>query len=256
MAKKTQTITRKSRLSPALKGGLALVLPVLAGQLVLGVIGGTTADMEGGTAVAPVLAAVGVVSWLLGMLWYGVSGLGLRGGRPLFAGIGFASLGWVAFLLFRFLTVEIENIGPPGSGRLFLYLLVFEAFAIQVWTFGVLFRALAEWRGPLTAAVSSGLVFGATGFLLFRESFLSDNSMALIYFFLWGVLYGVIRLRTGSILGMVIVQAMQSFTAWVALTPVAEPVMTQLQNLYLLAGVAYLVFIWRLWPKQEEDYRV
>ena len=77
-----------------------------------------------------------------------------------------------------------------------------------------------------------------------------------LYFMLWGILYGVIRLRSGSLLGGVIVQTMQSFTGWIVLIPVAQPADAQLRTLYLGAGLCYLIIIWRLWPKLEDDYRV
>ena len=72
----------------------------------------------------------------------------------------------------------------------------------------------------------------------------------------WGVFYGVIRLRTGGLLGPVIVQAAQSWTAWQLLVPVEQPDPGQLNALYLIKSVLYLLFIWRLWPKREEDVRV
>jgi hypothetical protein len=72
----------------------------------------------------------------------------------------------------------------------------------------------------------------------------------------WGILYGMIRLRTGGLLGMVIVQALQSWTAWQLLAPINQPDSSQLGNLYLISTVLYLIIIWRLWPEKEEDYRV
>lgn len=204
---------------------------------------------------APILGGVGIVSWFLGLFWYGLPGLGLRGGRPLFAGIGFATLGWLAFLLFRFSFISL-NLNAADSGRSFVYLLLFEAFAMQLWAFGLLFRSLAEWRGGLTAAVGSGIAFGAVAFILFQEAFANDLP-SLIYFIVWGIFYGIIRLRTGSFLGAMLVQTLHSFTVWVALGPL--PVLTppdRLPTVYLLSGLVYLVVIWRLWPKEEADYRI
>jgi membrane protease YdiL (CAAX protease family) len=133
--------------------------------------------------------------------------------------------------------------------------LLFEAFAVQLWAFGLVFRALADWRGGLTAAVVSGILFGATGFLLFRESF-APGLPGLFYFLLWGVLYGVIRLRTGSILGLILVQALQSFTAWFVFQPPADLAETGIQTVYLAVSVLFALIIWRLWPRRESDYRV
>jgi membrane protease YdiL (CAAX protease family) len=200
------------------------------------------------------LAGAGLVSWFLGIFWYGLPGSGLRLGRPMYAGIGFAVLAWLIFLVVR-LTVEVESYSGSESGRTFLYILFFEAFCVQLWTFGVFFRSVADWRGPLTAAVSSGLLFGAAGFLFFQESFTSIP-VSLLFFTTWGVLYGIIRLRTGSLLGTVIVQAMQSFTGWQVMVPVDPPDTGQLRTFYLATSALYAIVIWRLWPKKEEDYRV
>jgi membrane protease YdiL (CAAX protease family) len=201
------------------------------------------------------MSSIAITSWLLGLRWYGFQGLGLRGGRPLYAGIGFASLAWVLFLAIRIFTVAISPVGPGNSARSYIYLLLFEAFATQIWTFGLLFRAIADWRGPLAAAVSTGLIFGLVGVLLFQESF-TGSQFSIITFIIWGVLYGIIRLRTGSILGTVLVQSVQSFSAWIALPPYPRPDPAQLQSLYLFTTLAFLIIIWRLWPKEEDDYRV
>ena len=207
--------------------------------------------------------------------FYGLRGLGLRGGRPLFAGIGFAVLAWVAVLIGRFLPtlpsvdfdatgqaivemalqVEVIATQSAGSGRAFAYLLLFEAFAVHVWAFGLVFRALADWRGGLTAAIGAGILFGATGYLLFRESFV-PGLPALLYFLLWGVVYGVIRLRTGSILGPILVQALQSFTAWFVFQPPDDMSQTGIRTVYLAISLLFVLIIWRLWPRQEADYRV
>lgn len=235
----------RTNLSPPIRTGLSLLLP-LAGALLVSFLTGSN---------APALGAMGVISWFLGLFWYGLPGLGLRGGRPLFAGIGFATLGWLAFLLFRFTFIRL-NLDPTDSGRLFIYLLVFEAFAVQIWANGVLFRSLADWRGPLTAAAGSGILFGTAAFLFFQEVYVA-NLISLLYFMLWGFFFGIIRLRTGSFLGMVTVQTLHSFTAWVALG--ALPALTPLTSLlwvYGLSALTYVIVIWRLWPKEEADYRI
>jgi membrane protease YdiL (CAAX protease family) len=236
---------------------LAIILPlaaaVVAGLIVANVTGTRSLSNQGSTAV--IMSAIAIISWLLGLRWYGAHGLGLRGGRPLYAGIGFAVLGWVVFLALRIFFVEISPVGPGDSARTYIYLLLFEAFATQIWTYGLLFRAVADWRGPMAAAIASGLLFGLAATLLFQESF-SGSQFSIIYFIIWGILYGIIRLRTGSILGPVLVQSLQTFSTWVALPPYPKPNPSQLQNLYLSATIAYLIIIWRLWPKEEGDYRV
>ncbi len=235
---------------------LALLIPI-AGATIFGLLASGRASISAGDmgSRALLFAGLGLGSWFAGWRWYGLKGLGLRGGRPLTAGIGFATLLWFAFLLVRFVAVEISAYGSPEGGRTFIYTLLFEAFCTQLWIYGLFFRAVASWRGPLTAAVSSGVLFGAVVFLLFQESFAAIAS-SLLYFVIWGVAYGVIRLRSGSFLGPVVVQALHSWTAWYVMAP-TDPINTgDLRNLYLIASVLYLIIIWRLWPKVESDYRV
>lgn len=244
----------RTSLPAAVRVGLVLLLPIFISLILTGVTGNISGLGQAANS-APFLAGVGIVSWGLALFWYGLANVGLRGKRPLFAGIGFATLGWVTFLVFRAILLPIE-VQQGESARAFVYLLLFEAFATQLWTFGVIFRSVAEWRGPLTGAVVSGIIFGGAAFLLFQESYLTDL-FSLIYFILWGVFYGIIRLRTGSFLGTVIIQTMQSFTAWVVLGAFpADAAASQLNLVYGLSGLAYLIFIWRLWPKMVSDYRV
>ena len=201
---------------------------------------------------------LGVVGWLMGLRWYGIKGMGLRGGRALFAGTGFAVLGWIAFLVARIVFIPIDALST--GIKEYVYLLLFESFALQLWTFGLLFRAMADWRGGLTAAVSSGIVFGGIGLFYFNESLYQHAGAitlpAAIYFVTLGVLYGIIRLRTGSLIGVALVQAVQSFTGWVAFQSTSVPVVTAWNYFYTATTVAYLIITWRLWPKVEEDYRV
>ncbi len=250
----------------------------LAAALLVGVISGSlfapTAAGELPNA-TPIFATLGIFSWFIGLRLYGLRGMALRGGRPLFAGIGFSVLAWVAVLIGRFLPmmpragvnesgqavinialhIQVMVIQSDGAGRAFFYLLLFEAFAMQLWAFGLVFRALADWFGGLTAAVASGVLFGAVGFLLFRESFVPELP-GLIYFLLWGIVYGIIRLRTGSILGPILIQALQSFTAWFVFQPPDDIAGTGIRTVYLVISLLFAVIIWRLWPKQETDYRV
>lgn len=256
---------------------VAIILPLIAALLV-GVISGTLfAPTPAGSLpnAAPIFAALGITSWFVGLRLYGLRGMALRGGRPLFAGIGFAVLAWVAALIGRFLpmlpqasfdetgqavieiflNIQVMVIQSAGAGRAFTYLLLFEAFAVQLWAFGVVFRALADWRGGLTAAVGSGILFGAVGYLFFRESFL-PGAPALLYFLSWGVVYGMIRLRTGSILGTILVQALQSFTAWFVFQPPTDMAQTGIRTVYLVVSALFALIIWRLWPRRETDYRI
>lgn len=237
----------------------ALLLPIVAGVLLQSVAGGGFTLQPGNNA--PLLAGIGLGSWLLGLNWFGLAELGLRGKRPLFSSIGFATLGWLLLLVTRFvfLSLDPEGMNPNGAGRIFLYLLMFEAFAVQLWTFGLLFRVFTAWRGALPAAFGSGAMFGVTAFVLFREAQIADDLFALLYFVVWGVLYGVIRLRTGSILGSVLIQALQSFTVWVVLAiidPLPPADAANLALFYLVSAAGYAVIIWRLWPKEAGDYRV
>lgn len=236
---------------------LAILLP-LSAALVASLLISNIVDVESlrsQARSAVLLSSIAVVSWILGLRWYGISGLGLRGGRPLYAGIGFAVLGWVIFLLARFFFVDISTLGAPNAWRTTIYLLLFESFATQIWTFGLLFRAISDWRGPLTGAIAGGILFSLVAIILFQESFVGTQ-VSILFYISWGLLYGLIRLRTGSLLGTVIVQSLQSFTAWVALSPYPTPDTGQLQSMYIAATIGYALVIWRLWPNQEEDYRV
>jgi membrane protease YdiL (CAAX protease family) len=254
----------------------AILVPLIMAFSV-GILFGVRFVRVGGVppSAAPLFAALGVAAWFIGLRYYGLRGLGLRGKRPLWAGIGFAVLAWLAVLLGRFLpgwpsvsyaengqaivqvTFLIETIAirSEGSGRAFFYLLLFEAFATQLWAFGLVFRTLADWRGPLVAAAGSGILYGMVGFLLFQESFVTEMP-ALLYFLTWGVLYGMIRLRTGSLLGPVLIQALQSFTVWFVFQPPEDMSATGIRTVYLFISALFAVIIWRLWPKRESDYRI
>lgn len=237
---------------------LSLLAPLIGGVVLSTVVRAFSgAAATGRAANVLLLGGIGVVAWLLGLRWYRLSGLGLRGGRPLYAGIGFATLGWLSFLLARFALVSLnpdETIGS-GLGEPFVYLFLFEALSVQLWLFGLLFRSMADWRGPLTAAFFSGILFGGIASQIFTTSFFQTGS-SFFYFIMWGIFYGVIRLRTGSLLGMVIIQAMQILTAWYLFVPPLELAPEQFSRLYLVAGTVYLLLIWRLWPREEDDYRV
>jgi membrane protease YdiL (CAAX protease family) len=247
--------------APGNRAFAAFAIPLL-GAVVLGavvaiLVGGPDArDPTGRASTSLILAGLGSSSLLLGVRWYGLQGLGLRGGRPLYASIGFASVAWLIFLLARlFVPSNTAVLVAPDFGRAFIYLLLFEALALQLWTFGLLFRAMASWRGPLTAAVTCGILFGGVASQFFEEAYV-ETTVSILYFVVWGVLYGLIRLRTGSLLGTVVIQAMQSLTAWYILLPTVVPAREELHPLYLAAATLYVILIWRLWPKEEEDYRV
>ena len=256
---------------------VSIILPLALALLVGAISGSLFAPTPAGSLpnVAPVFATLGVAALFIGLRFYGLRGLALRGGRPLFAGIGFAVLVWVAALIGRFLpmlpqasfnetgqavvelalNVQVMAYRSAGAGRAFAYLLLFEAFATQLWAFGLVFRASADWRGGLTAAVASGVLFGTIGYLLFFESFVPGWA-ALLYFLSWGIAYGMIRLRTGSILGPILIQALQSFTTWFVLQPPDDITQTGIQTVYVAVAVLLAIIIWRLWPRRETDYRI
>jgi membrane protease YdiL (CAAX protease family) len=237
------------------RAAFAFLMP-LAGSYFLTAVARQFAVSSPGSQVEnlPFFAGLGLVSLFLGLRWYGLPQMGLRGGRPLFSSISFAVLGWIALLVFRFYFISIRGL-DSGLDE-FFYRLLFEAFCVQLWTFGLLFRSLADWRGPLTAAITSGILFGLMASLRFQEAPEIPAISSLLYFLLWGLFYGIVRLRSGSFLGSSLVQAIQSFTAWVVLTPDLSVPGNNFSGLYIATGLAYLVFMWRLWPKQEEDYRV
>jgi membrane protease YdiL (CAAX protease family) len=245
----------RTKLAPFPRVLLAIIIPIL-GALIFGGLAGNLSNLNEVTNNAPLLAGLGIGAWFTGLFWYGLGGMGLRGRRPLFAGIGFATVGWLIFIIFRFTSIDV-NPQQAGSGQVFLYLLLFEAFAVQLWAFGLCFRSIADWRDPLTAAIGSGILFGVAALLLFQEVYAPQNPVSALYFTAWGVFFGLIRLRTGSLLGGALVQALHSFTAWVVLGPMPPltPI-SSLQSLYFIASLGYLIMVWRLWPKEVEDYRV
>lgn len=230
---------------------LAIIGPLAAATLITSL----TNNQDSRASIALFLGVVGVVSGLLGWRWYGLPESGLRGGRPLFAGIGFAVLAWVIVFLARLYFVDSQGLGATGAAAEFLHLLLFEALCVQLFAFGPFFRAVVDWRGPLTAAIAGGVVFAFMGLIYFAEPF-GSNLFALFYLLTWGILYGVIRLRAGSLLGTTVIQAMQGFTTWFVLLPPAVLDLTWLNWMHGVVGLLFIVIIWRLWPKTEEDYRV
>ncbi|MGB1249993.1 MAG: hypothetical protein ACPG8W_05125 [Candidatus Promineifilaceae bacterium] len=207
---------------------------------------------------AVTLAVLGLVSLALGLPQFGGDGLSFRNGRPMFAGIGFAFLAWIGLLIARFIAVGIGGSGR-NLGITFLFLLIFEAFCVQLWTFGLLFRAMVEWRTPLTATIYTGVIFGFAAYLLYGEAqyaFVADSftaRFAILYFVVWGILYAVIRLRAGSFMGVALIQALQTLTVWHMLTAV-EPI--SMIWFYSIGIVIFAVIIWRLWPKYTSDFRI
>jgi hypothetical protein len=246
---------------PPARTAVSLLVPLLVAAILNAVITRLFGQpfSETGT-MALFWGLVGLLSWFMGQSWYGVAGMGLRGKRPLFASAGFAVLGWLALWPLRFWFIESQETFPTSLAADFFFLLLFEAFAVQLWLFGLVFRALADWRGGLTAAVGSGLLFGLAALLVFREAAYTayvPQLTAFLYFAAWGLFYGFIRLRTGSLLGMVLVQALQGLTAWYILIPQLPPTDERtFAQFYLFMGAAYILLMWRLWPTEESDYRV
>jgi hypothetical protein len=256
MSGKKQIKTKgRPALPAAARAGFAVFVPLVASFFFTAVARQFTASSPGNQVEhLPFFAGLGIVSLFLGLRWYGLPQMGLRGGRPLFSSIAFAVLGWTALLIFRFYFITIRGL-DSGLDE-FFYRLLFEAFCVQIWTFGLIFRSLADWRGPLTATMASGILFGLIATLRFQEAPEIPAVSSLLTFLLWGLFYGIIRLRSGSFIGASLVQALQSFTVWVVLTPDLTNPGNNFPALYTATGLAYIIFIWRLWPKQEEDYRV
>lgn len=237
----------------------ACILPPVAGWMLQSVAGGGFVIEPGN--MAPFFAGIGLISWVLGIRWFNMKEMGLRGKRPLFSSIGFATLGWVILFIVRFIFISLdpEGMNPTNAGRTFVYLLLFEGFAVQLWTFGLLFRLFSGLRSGIAAVFGSGIIFGIVAFLFFREGSFDNSAIALIYFIAWGVLYGIIRLRTGSLLGSVLIQALHTFTVWdVLAAPVPLPAadVANLAALYLTATLGYAIIVWRLWPKEAADLRI
>ncbi|MDA0245668.1 MAG: hypothetical protein OT477_19825 [Chloroflexi bacterium] len=246
---------------PPARTAVSIMAPLLLAAILSTVINnilGQPLTSSGGMALF--WGIVGLTSWFMGQSWYGLAGMGLRGKRPLFASAGFAVLGWIALLLLRIWFIDSQEQFPTTLATDFFFLLLFESFSVQLWLFGLVFRSVADWRGPLTAAVGTGLLFGLAGAFFFRESaymIYAPQLTALLYFVAWGLFYGLIRLRTGSLLGMVLVQALQALTAWYILIPQLPPTDARAYGaFYVGMGMVYMILMWRLWPTEESDYRV
>ena len=269
MAKKSKKQNgRKNRSSGSLNDVLFAVGVPLFGAILLGqaVVAITGADGNNLSRSSIILSSIGLISMFYGMRKYKTPGMGLRGGRPLFSSAGFAFMGWVAILVCRFFFIEIDaNALNQPLFSIFLYLLLFEAFAVQVWAYSLVFKAVSELYGGVAAAIASGIGFAAVAFYYFQEiaifSPVINNSgwmlvLTILYVLAWGIFYGFVRLRTGSILGIVIVQAMQSLTAWELIPPLPVLDSTNFNPLFFVSIVFYGILIWRLWPKELSDHRI
>lgn len=200
-----------------------------------------------------ILAGLGLTALYLGFRWYGSADeFGMRKGRPFTSSVGFAFLGWLGLLVARILAVGIVPGGPTEKlGITYLFLLILEAFCVQLWTYGLLFRAVSDWRNPISAVLFSGILYGFTAYYLYTITF--DSRLSLLYYIVLGIFYGMIRLRTGSFLGAVFIQSLQVLTVWYLL-PIREPI--SLSWLYGVSCTIYLIITWRLLPKFTSDFRV
>ena len=186
MSKKKQTtIADQPSLPPAIRAILALIVPLIgAFFFAFATQEFSSTAINDQAALVPFFMGLGLVSLFLGVRWYGLTPLGMRGGRPLFSSIGFAVLGWTALIIIRFTTITI--LGLDSGLDEFFYRLLFEAFCVQIWAFGLLFRSLSDWRGPLTATFGSGILFGLIASLFFREAPDVPAITSLIYFSIMG----------------------------------------------------------------------
>ena len=227
---------------------LALIWPIIFGAIAHSMLNGSS--IVAAFPFAPALCGLGITAYLLGRRWYTNDELGLRTGRPMMAGAGFAFLGWISLFLARLIYAGFAKMGSD-LGSIYLYLLFCEALCAQLWVFGLFFRVMSDWRGGIAATWWSALLYGLVAFQLFAEAYNLPKVM-LLYFIIWGMLYAIIRLRTGSWLGTVLIQSIQTLTVW-HLFPAVTPAFSWI---YGMSGLLYLVLIWRLIPKFASDLRV
>ncbi len=233
----------------------AILYPILAAGIAASAVDNF---VQAGNSPIVFLSVLGVISFLLGIKWYGTAEMGIRGGRPLMSGLSFAFLGWLGMLVARFLSVgwNPAQIGE-NLGITFLYLLIIQAICVQLWSYGLLFRALAAWRNPQTATLFSGIAFGLLAYYCYPETY--PFSLSVLWTIVWGFMYAIIRLRTGSWLGIALVQAMQTLSVWYILPPVEPMPPAEMLSFYWLIGISGVVFLlvtWRLMPKYKSDLRV
>ena len=98
-------------ISPGMRTIVALLAPaivaIFVSQLTSGFFIANPSNDRATTAV--ILGTMGLTSWVIGVLWYGIPGLGVRTKRPLFASVGFAVMGWVAYLIFHFFWLNLHH---------------------------------------------------------------------------------------------------------------------------------------------------
>ena len=115
MAKKSKSKQTKavrpggSSAEVAIAIGVPLLGSLLLGQAVIQLTGASGDTLSRSSII---LAGLGIISMYYGMQKYGTGGMGLRGGRPMFAGAGFAFLGWLGILILRFIYICLLYTSP------------------------------------------------------------------------------------------------------------------------------------------------
>ena len=98
-------------MSPALRALFAFVIPVFVGVIISQLINNyfVVGQSSGLGVWLVILASLGITAWILGMVWYGVAGMGVRGGRLPIFGHWICRFGLGCFFDYGFVFVEIEG---------------------------------------------------------------------------------------------------------------------------------------------------
>jgi len=116
------------------------------------------------------------------------------------------------------------------------------ALAEETWFRGLMFKALYDWRGTLPAVFGSAILFG----LMHVPT---HGWEGLLFSLSIGLPYAVVRLKTGNILGLVIVHWLTNLSdSFISLSPVTlETAWLVLLHIIVFSGVSIAILLLDRW---------
>lgn len=154
------------------------------------------------------LACGAVGSWKFSLEGTGITSKNIGRGF-LYAGV-ILVIG-LAFILALQPPVEWADLGPAIWSPVLFHLAV--ALAEETWFRGLILKALHTWRGALVAVFGSALLFGVTHVP-------AHGWEGLLFSLSIGLPYAVVRLKTGNLLGLIVVHWVTNLTdSFVLLSP-------------------------------------